>query len=126
MAEKIKLVHGDTKPALVVSLTDQSTGDPIDVATATVRMKFRAAGGDTVLSTLTASKIAGRVLTDGTVNSAAPYDVPGKGGRVQFGWGIGDLNQDAGDYEGEIEITYSDSSVQTVYDVLKFKLRKDF
>jgi hypothetical protein len=31
-----------------------------------------------------------------------------------------------GDYEGEIEITFADSTIQTVYDLLKFKLRQDF
>jgi hypothetical protein len=31
-----------------------------------------------------------------------------------------------GDYEGEIEITFSDSQIQTVYDTLRFKVREDF
>jgi hypothetical protein len=31
-----------------------------------------------------------------------------------------------GDYEGEIEITFVDTTVQTVYDLLKFKVREDF
>lgn len=126
MAEKIKLVQGDTKPALIVSLTDESTGAPIDVSGATTRLKFRAAGGTTILSTLTATKLGGRVLTDGTVDATPPYDIPGKGGRVQFNWTPGSLDVDPGDYEGEIEITYDDSTVQTVYDVLKFKVREDF
>jgi hypothetical protein len=33
---------------------------------------------------------------------------------------------EAGDYEGEIQITFSDGTIQTVYDLLKFKLREDF
>jgi hypothetical protein len=32
----------------------------------------------------------------------------------------------AGDYEGEIQITFSDGQIQTVYDLLKFKVRSDF
>jgi hypothetical protein len=36
------------------------------------------------------------------------------------------LTGDAGDYEGEIEITFADNQVQTVYDLLKFKVREDF
>lgn len=126
MAEKIKLVQGDTKPALVISLTDESTGSAIDVSGATTRLKFRAAGSSTVLSTLTATKIAGFVTADGTIDSTAPYDVPGKGGRIQFNWTAGSLDVDPGDYEGEIEISYPDSTIQTVYDVLKFKVREDF
>lgn len=126
MAEKIKLVQGDTKPLIVVSLTDETTGDPIDVSTATTRMKFRAAGETTILAILVASNIAGRVNADGTIDATEPYDVPGAGGRCQFGWGPNDLNQEPGDYEGEIEITFSDGSIQTVYAPLKFKLREDF
>jgi len=34
---------------------------------------------------------------------------------------------EAGDYEGEIQITFaSGGGVQTVYDLLKFKMRQDF
>jgi hypothetical protein len=31
-----------------------------------------------------------------------------------------------GDYEGEIEIIFGDGQIQTVYDLLKFKVREDF
>lgn len=126
MAEKIKLVQGDSRPQLVLSLTDDTTGSPIDVSTATVRMRFRAAGSTTILDTLTATKIAGVVLADGTISTASPYNTPGAGGRVVISWGSTTLNQDPGDYEGEIEITFADTTVQTVYDVVKFKLRSQF
>jgi len=126
MSEKIKLVQGDTRPQLVLSLTDDTTGDPIDVSTATVRMRFRALGSTTVLSTMTASKIAGRVLEDGTIDLTSPYDTPGVGGRCVISWSAGALSLDPGDYEGEIEITFADTTVQTVYDTLKFKLRGQF
>jgi hypothetical protein len=36
------------------------------------------------------------------------------------------LAGEAGDYQGEIEITFADSQIQTVYDFLKFKIRQDF
>lgn len=126
MAEKIKLVQGDTKPALVVSLTDETSGAPIGLNTTTVRMYFRAVGSETVLATLVGILLVGKVNEDGSIDSNAPYNNAGAGGRVQFLWGSTDLNQDAGDYEGEIEITYADGTKQTVYDLLKFKLRKDF
>lgn len=126
MAEKIKLVQGDTKPYIVVSLTDESTGDPIDVSSGVTALKFRATGSDTILFSVPGIKIAGKLNADGTVTSTGTYATPGKGGRVQFAWRDGDLNQSAGDYEGEIEITYSDGSIQTVYDLLKFKIRGDF
>jgi hypothetical protein len=52
----------------------------------------------------------------------------GAGGVVVFFWSDSPtiLDGDAGDYEGEIEITFANSTIQTVYDLLKFKLRQDF
>ena len=126
MAEKIKLVQGDTKPALIVSLTDETSGAPIAVNGCTVRLYFRASGSSTILATVVGNPLVGALNADGTVNSNSPYNLAGSGGRVQFSWGSTDLNQDAGDYEGEIEITYTDGTKQTVYDLLKFKIRQDF
>lgn len=111
MAEKIKLVQGDTRPQVKVTLTDDVTGEPIDVTGATPRLKFRAVGGDSVLATLTGS------VLDGTA------------GVVVFLWGDTTLDVEPGDYEGEVEVTFSDGTgggVQTVYDPLKFKVRKEF
>ena len=36
------------------------------------------------------------------------------------------LSGAAGDYEGEIQITFADAQIQTVYDLLRFKVRSDF
>ena len=110
MAEKIRLVRNDTKPRLVVALTDTTTGDPINITGAIVRLKFRAAGASVLQSTLTGA------VTDGLA------------GLVVFDWSDdpASLSGEPGDYEGEIEITFADSTIQTIYDVLKFKLRQDF
>lgn len=110
MAEKIKLVQGDTRPALVCTITDETTGLPISLAGATVRLKFRQVGETTLRSTI-----------NGTVADPA-------NGVVLFSWATAptSLDGDPGDYEGEIEITFIDGQIQTVYDVLKFKLREDF
>lgn len=110
MAEKIRLVQGDTAPALNVTLTDTATGNAINVAGATVRLKFRPVGSETVRGVLTGS------VTDGAA------------GAVSFFWSDDPtiLDGDAGDYEAEIEITFGDGTIQTVYDLLKFKLRQDF
>lgn len=126
MAEKIKLVKNDTKPYVVLSMTDYNSGNPIDVSNATVKMYFRASGTTTILATVTATKLAGLLNADGTINSTSPYNVPGVGGRCQLAWGANDLSQSAGDYEGEIEITFSDGTKETIYDLLKFKIRDDF
>lgn len=110
MTDKIKLVQGDTRPALICTITDENTGNPVTLGGATVRLKFREYGSDTLRGTLT-----------GTVTDAA-------NGVVAFYWAQDPtiLDGEAGDYEGEIEIIFSDGQIQTVYDPLKFKLRQDF
>lgn len=109
MAEKIKLVRGDTRPQVKVTLTDDTTGDPVDITGATCRLKFRAVGSTTLIDTLTG------------------YVLDGVNGVVVFSWNSNTLaTLAAGDYEGEVEVTFaSNQGVQTVYDFLKFKLRED-
>lgn len=110
MAEKIKLVKGDTRPAITCTITDDTTGSPINLTGAQVRLRFRAAGSTDLIATLL-----------GTVTN-------GPGGVVVF-YPASDpamLQGDPGDYEGEIAITFTDNTVQTVYDLLRFKVRQDF
>lgn len=123
--DRIKLVRNDTRPQLILSLTDDNSGDPIDISAAgtVVRMKFRSALSTTLIDTITAVKLPGRLLADGTVDSTDP--VPGKGGRCYIQWSATALASEPGNYEGEIEISFG-SEVQTVYDTLKFKIRQDF
>lgn len=110
MAEKIKLVSGDTGPQIRLTLTDETTGLPIDLTGAAVTLHFRAVGDTTVLF----SRLL-YVAPDTAANGIALVN-----------WGSTDLNQPAGDYEGEIEIVFADAVRQTMYDPLKFKLREDY
>lgn len=110
MAEKIKLVQGDTRPAIVCKITDDSTGAVIPLTGATVLLKFRALGATDLTATVTGA------VTDGPNGVVAFY--PASAPAM--------LQGEPGDYEGEIEITFADGQVQTVYDVLKFKMRGDF
>ena len=125
MSEKIKLVQGDTKPNILVSITDETTGLAIDVSFATTKMRLRAAGSTVVKEVIPGTPITGIVLADGTVSTVAPYNVAGAGGRVSFTWTATALDT-AGDFEGEVEVTFSDTTVQTVYELLKFKVRPQF
>lgn len=125
MADRIKLVQGDTRPQIVISCKNQ-LGAAIPFPGGSVRLYFRAEGSTTVLQTITGTLLTGFVNDDGSITSTAPYDVAGSGGRASFNWPAGALNVDAGNYEGEVEITFADGTIQTVYDVLKFKLRADF
>lgn len=125
MTEKIKLVQGDTRPQLVFSLTDEKTGEPVDLTGATLAMKFREFGATTIKETLPAFPIAGIVLDDGTVSYAAPYNVFGAGGRAALDWTATALDA-AGEFEGEIEVTFPDGDVQTAFATLRFKVREQF
>ena len=103
------LVAGsDTGPQIKLTLTNESTGAAIDLTGGSVVMHFRAVGSTTVLFSRTL------VVTD-AVNGVA-----------LIAWQAGDLDQDAGIYEGEIEITLSTGVIQTVYEALRFRLRDEF
>lgn len=130
----IKLVQGDTKPPLVTSLTSDVTSTtsgvletiPLDVSNATVVLKLREASNTAhIIDIVTADLLVGYELANGTVIVTPPYNVPGAGGRVLFNWNENSLSV-AGDIQGEIEITYDDDTVQTVYNFVKFKIREQF
>jgi hypothetical protein len=117
----LNLVAGDTLPELTIKLKDSNqaaagkvldTEDPstwaaINVADATVRLRLRAVGSSTVKSTLVCT------VTDG-VNGAVATNFP-----------TGTLDT-SGIFEGEIEITFGNGGIQSVYDLIKLKVRSDF
>lgn len=109
MAEQIKLVQGDTRPAIVCTLLDDTTQLPIGLAGATPRLKFRKSGATDTLATLVGS------VTDAANGVCAFY--PASAPDMLTGFGA---------FEGEIEITFADGQVQTVYELLKFKVRQEF
>ena len=105
------LVQGDDAPQIKVTLTRDETGTAIDVSNATVRLKFRKKGTDTVLAT----------LTSGASTSEA------ENGIAIFVWGSTDLDINSGNYEAEVEISYTSTGVvETVYETLDFVVREDF
>lgn len=126
MASTIKLVKDDTGPPIIASITDKNTGLVIDLTGATVVMFFRQVGETTIKDTLTGTLLTGRLKADGiNIDLAAPYDVAGAGGRVSFALNATTLDT-SGNFEGEIQITYADTTVQTVYEKYKFTVRADF
>lgn len=110
MAGKIKLVTGDNLPYVRLTLTDPTTGNPINVSNSdiTVRVYFRAAGSETVLATIVCEKVNG-----------------GTNGVVRFNFPGTTLNVDPGLYEGEVEVDF-DGQTQTIYETLKFVIREQF
>lgn len=126
MAERILLVQGDTLPSVVVSIYKDDLSSPLDLRGCTVRLKFRESGATTVKATLIGTLLQGYDNGSGIVDTSSPYDLPdGRGGRVQFNWALNDLDAE-GSYEGEIEVTSASSLIQTVYELLKFRVRAQF
>lgn len=130
----ILLVQGDTNPPLIVSLTNEeyntisgnTTITPIDVSSANVVLKLRKSTSNTVFANVDGTNLTGVVdITTGEVSSNSPYDVAGVGGRVAFYWSSDDLIE-TGLCEGEIKITYSNATIQTVYNLVPFKIRSKF
>lgn len=110
MAERIKLVQGDTGPQIKLTLSDETTGEALDLTGATVTLRLRASGSDVVILTRVA-----------LVNPALALE-----GIAIIFWQSGDLDLDPGPYEGEVEIVFADQMRQTVYDLLRFTVREDF
>lgn len=108
MSTRIKLVQGDTRPYIRLTLKD-ADGTAINVSGSTVRFKFRAEGSTTTLFTETCSQPNG-----------------GADGIVSFNFPAGGLDVDPGPYEGEVEIDFGGGDIQTVYNLLKFSVRAQF
>lgn len=121
--DTIYLVQGDTLPEVRITLRDsanaaegavldeddQATWAPINLTGASVVVKIRELGAEVLSSTIVCT-----------------VDTPADEGRIFFQFANGELNVDAGVYEGEIEITYQSGAIQTVYDKLKFSVREQF
>ena len=108
MADTIKLVKGDSKPVIILTLTDDVTNSPLDVSSAsvTVTVRFALVNGS-LLNVINCTK----------VNS-------GTDGKVQFDFSGGILtNVDPGEYQGEIVVNTSGAGSETVYDKLRFRVR---
>lgn len=110
MATTFKYVQGDTGPQIKVALTEEDSGDPVDLTGGTATLHFRAAGEPTVLFS--------RELF---INPQTATN-----GEAVLQWEVGDLDREEGAYEGEIEVIKANGLRETLYDKLKFKIREDF
>lgn len=108
MADRIKLVQGDTLPYINIELI-KSDGTILDISdpTVSVDILFRAAGDTTTLSTIPTIKVGG-----------------GTTGQVRFNFDNGVLNVEQGSYEGEVVVNFGGGETQTIYDLLKFYVRQ--
>lgn len=120
-SDTLSLVTGDTLPELTFTLKDSNTAASgltldannsntwaaINVTGATVKLRLRELGSTTVKTTLTCT------VTDGS------------NGKVATDFPTGTLDT-AGTFEGELELTFPNGGIQTVNDLIKFKVRSDF
>jgi hypothetical protein len=106
----IRLVKGDERPLIILTLTDDVTNTPVDLSASTtfVSIKFRAAGTTDTPAVIPCGKLT-----------------TGADGKVIFGFTGGVLDVPAGAYEGEIVINF-DGQTETVYDLLAFRVRENF
>ncbi len=117
----LQLVVGDTLPELTFTLKDSNTAasgktlDPedettwsaVDLTGDSVRLRIRKIGSTTVTSNIPAT------ISDPTNGVCI----------VQFPTGTW---TEAGNFEGELEHTTSSGGIQTVNELIKFKIRDDF
>ena len=110
MATSFNYVQGDTGPQIKLSFTDEDSATATNLTGATVTLHFRAAGEPSVLFS--------RSLYVNPDTAAT--------GVAILQWSAHDLNQEAGTYEGEIEVVRSDGLKETIFEILKFRIREDF
>ena len=105
-----QLVQGDQAPQIQAVLKRQDDNSIIDFSGGSCSLKFRAKGSTTTLFTLSAADVG-----DNFEDGIAVFSFSGT-----------QLAIDEGYYEGEIEITYTSGSIETVFKVLDFYVRADF
>jgi hypothetical protein len=109
MSSPIRLVRGDNRPYIKLRLY-QSDGTILNISDAgiTVAVRFRSVTTETILTTISCTKL------NGGVNGECRFNVP-----------LATLNAPAGPYEGEVVVDFG-GETQTVYDRLKFQVRERF
>ena len=107
------LVQGDTRTQTKTSITRAFDGTPVNLNDASsVLLKFRKTYTTTVLFTLSGIEAGTGDFEEGIAT---------------FLFATGNLDIDAGDYEGEIEVVYaSDGTKETVFELISFIVREDF
>lgn len=109
--ELIYLVKDDNGSQVECIISRDNTGLPIDLTGATAVLKFRKVRTSTILFTLTN-------LTNSQINLYK--------GQAVFEFSAANLDLEPGLYEGEIQVTFPNLNVETIYEVINFKVRDDF
>lgn len=105
-----QLVQSDQAPQIQAVLKRADDNSVINFAGGSSALKFRAKGATTTLFTLAAADVG-----DNFQDGIAVFSFSGT-----------QLDLAEGYYEGEIEITYSSGTIETVFKILDFYVRADF
>ena len=122
----INHVQNDLRPKRVLTLTDENDV-PVDLTiggVSSIQMHMREKGSDELKATVPCTMLSGVVQADGTVSYAPPYDVAGRGGRIQIEWTAGSVDT-AGVFEGEFELVHGDGATQTTFKTTTINIRDD-
>ena len=121
----IDLVQGDDLPSIEITLRDSNKalnsntvldqGNPdtwavLDLSAVThVKLKYRRMGSTNLIDTI-------------------PFVIenPPTDGKITLVWNLTSLDDGTGEYEGEIEILYSDGKFMTITDKMRFDVRGGF
>ena len=110
MSKTVYLVQGDTGSQIKVILTRADTGAVVNCASGTCTMKVRARGSTSNSFTLTALDV-GTDLQNGI---------------LIFSVGSNLASLTSGEYEGEVSVTFSGGTIESVYEAVQILVRDDF
>lgn len=102
------LIQNNTLPVLDFTVYN-SAGGTVDLSTATVNFYFRQVNSTT--------------LANSGHTACTPVDAGN--GVMRYSWAGTDLAV-AGDYEGELEVTFASEDIQSIYEIYEFNVRPEF
>ena len=109
--DTLYLVQGDNGSQVKIVLTRDDTGEPVDLTGATATLKFKKRNSPTILSSINSSTFESSDL---------------EAGIAIFVFNSTALDIASGNYVGEVEITFSNGTIETVFEQLEFLIREDY
>lgn len=106
----VRLVQGESKPLILLTLTNDLTGTPVNLSAATtvVTVSIRDAGTKETLKTITCTKLDG-----------------GVSGKVQFDFSDGASDIPLGTYEGVVVVDF-DGNANMLVSRIPIRVRENF
>lgn len=121
------VLAGVTNSALkvILSLTDRADSVPLDLSDAQTSavLRVKRIGAEGAATEVACTKLVGR-LHLGAVDTTAPYDTAGRGGRLQAVVPAAAFDQ-AGDYLAEVRVTPATGQPFTSDDTVRISVRQE-